>query len=564
MQAAALQEWNRREAKSRTRLLRLFPSLTDFAFLFPLAIIFGFLKGSGMLFSDGDTGWHIRTGQWILAHGTVPKFDLFSYTKPHQHWFAWEWGWDTIFGGIDRVAGLAGVAFVTIVLLCLVSAILFRLIRRQCENDLAALAFTGLAMLVSTMHWLARPHLVSWLFALIFLHVVARAEAGNRRLLWSLPVLTIAWTNLHGAFLVGILILMASAIGRAIKGLSFAKRAPWRAICASAAPYLWCALGCLAATFVNPYGWRLHRHLLSYLFDSKLLNHISEFQSPNFHNPSMIFFEILLLLGIPSVVWCWRSKRYAAAILIVAWAHLALVSARNMPFFAFFAAPWVAAMVCDWARPLKGKAADTLREISRELRPMERVGRVYLVSGLAVFVVACGFLFHFPKFNARFSPKHFPVAAVPALEAAHVSHLFTTDQWSDYLIYRLYPSIRVFMDGRSDFYGPAFMTRYLHLLHARYNWQTELRHFGVDAVLVSPKCALATVLKEASGWQVLYDDGSAILFRRAGSLEGSPRYRNRAGSVSDPAPTTTFQAERSLQTGRPTSKFTVNYKRSNS
>ncbi|MGH9653344.1 MAG: hypothetical protein ACRD6B_07740, partial [Bryobacteraceae bacterium] len=126
---------------------------------------------------------------------------------------------------------------------------------------------------------------------------------------------------------------------------------------------------------------------------------------------------------------------------------------------------------------------------------------------------------------------------------------------------------RVFMDGRSDFYGPAFMTRYLHLLHARYNWQTELRHFGVDAVLVSPKCSLATVLKEASGWHVLYDDGSAILFRRkplplvaAQKAVTEPRPEG-----ADSAPTTTtLQAERSLQTGRPTSKFTVSYERSSS
>ncbi|MGH9582927.1 MAG: hypothetical protein ACRD4O_08335, partial [Bryobacteraceae bacterium] len=152
MQTAAVQEWGRTEAASRTWLLKLLPSLTDFAFLFPAVILFGFLKGSGMLFFDGDTGWHIRTGQWILAHGAVPKFDLFSYTKPHAPWFAWEWGWDAIFGGIDRLGGLAGIAFVTVVLLCAISVVLFRLIRRQCGNDLAALAFTGLAMLASTMH----------------------------------------------------------------------------------------------------------------------------------------------------------------------------------------------------------------------------------------------------------------------------------------------------------------------------------------------------------------------------------------------------------------------------
>lgn len=552
MQAAAVQEWNRAEAASQTRLLRLFPSLTDFAFLFPPVIMFGFLKGSGMLFFDGDTGWHIRTGQWILDHHAVPRFDLFSYTKPHAHWFAWEWGWDAIFGGIERVWGLAGVAFVTVVLLCTISALLFRLIRRQCGNDLAALVFTGLAMLASTNHWLARPHLVSWLFALIFCHVVVRAEAGNRRLLWCLPLLMVAWTNLHGAFLVGVIVLMASALGEAIE--AFSERAAWPVIYAGAAPYLWCAVGCFAATFVNPYGWRLHAHIFGYLTNSKLLDRITEFQSPNFRQPNAIFFEVMLLAGIAAVAWCWRRKRYAGAILIVLWAHLSLASARNMAFFVFFAAPFAAAMACDVARrfagvPLLDKAADALRAVSRELRPMERVGRLYVLSGLAVFLIACGFLFQYPKFDAHFPAKRFPVTAVPALEAAHPAHLFTTDQWGDYLIYRLYPSIRVFTDGRSDFYGARFMTRYIHLIDARYDWRKQLQDFGIDAVLLSPLCPLATVLKEAHGWKVLYDDGSAILFQRIAGQRPALQ-------------ATTFQAERSLQTGRPTSNFIAsNYER---
>jgi hypothetical protein len=209
-----------------------------------------------------------------------------------------------------------------------------------------------------------------------------------------------------------------------------------------------------------------------------------------------------------------------------------------------------------------------MREISQELCFMERVERVYLVSGLAVFVVACGFLFHVPKFNARFSPKDFPVAAVPALEAAHASHLFTTDQWGDYLIYRLYPSIHVFMDGRSDFYGPQWMTRYMHLLNARYNWRTELRHFGVDAVLVSPKCPLATDLKGAPDWQVLYDDGSAILFRSkplsSVAVQNAVTEPRPKGADSASIPTI-FQAERSLRTGRPTSNsISSHYERSSS
>src|SRR5689334_4825911 len=158
--------------------VRFLPSLTDLAFLLPYFLVFGMLSGCSLLLSDGDTGWHIRTGDWILQHRAVPKVDLFSFTKTGQPWFAWEWGWDVLFSVIHRVSGLAGVVFGNMLLLGVVSVLLFRLVRRCCDNDLVAFAFTLIAMCGSTLHWLARPHLVSWVFALVFAHVIVSAEQG--------------------------------------------------------------------------------------------------------------------------------------------------------------------------------------------------------------------------------------------------------------------------------------------------------------------------------------------------------------------------------------------------
>src|SRR5581483_9518040 len=91
--------------------------------------------------------------------------------------------------------------------------------------------------------------------------------------------------------------------------------------------------------------------------------------------------------------------------------------------------------------------------------------------------------------------------------------VFTTDQWSGYLIYRFYPSERVFMDGRSDFYGDQFVTTYQHILSARYDCESELQRFAIDAVLVSPDCPIATVLKRSPAWKTVFDNGSVIVFR---------------------------------------------------
>ncbi len=67
-------------------VLRLLPCMTDMAFVMPLVFLFVGMQGAKTLLGDGDTGWHLRTGEWILAHGQVPSRDIFSFTRaPDSH-----------------------------------------------------------------------------------------------------------------------------------------------------------------------------------------------------------------------------------------------------------------------------------------------------------------------------------------------------------------------------------------------------------------------------------------------------------------------------------------------
>src|SRR3954447_3983462 len=146
METAATHSLGGTDTGANRWLVPFLPSLTDFAFIWPALLLFVMLPGSSVLLSDGDTGWHIRTGEWIWQHKAVPTTDLFSFTKPHEPWFAWEWGWDLIFAGIHHFWGLGGVVFGSVVILCVISVLLFRLIRRYSDRDLLAFAFTALVM----------------------------------------------------------------------------------------------------------------------------------------------------------------------------------------------------------------------------------------------------------------------------------------------------------------------------------------------------------------------------------------------------------------------------------
>src|SRR5438128_4529361 len=191
------------DAPKPSSIIRVLPSLTDIAFVMPIVFLFMRMEGTGTLLGDGDTGWHVRTGEWILANGRIPDKDIFSFTKPGERWFAWEWLWDVCFAWLHQHWGMAAVVLASMFVISLTFALLFRLVRRKCGNVLIAITVTLLAAAGSSLHWLARPHLITVLLAVVFYGILERARDGKVRLLFLLPVLTVLWTNLHGGFFVG-------------------------------------------------------------------------------------------------------------------------------------------------------------------------------------------------------------------------------------------------------------------------------------------------------------------------------------------------------------------------
>jgi hypothetical protein len=516
MSTAAAQSWDQSALSRQRWIVYLLPSLTDFAFILPIFLLFGLAGGTERLLSDGDTGWHIRTGEWILQHRSVPVSDFFSFTKFGQPWFAWEWGCDVIFALLHQACGLSGVVFLSVVLLALTFALLFRLVRRISGNDILALLVTALAMSASTMHWLARPHLFSWLLTVLFLRSILLARQGNKRQLLFLPGLTIVWVNLHGGFFIGIVLLTIAGSGEALSALKPGVRA--RDLFKAASPYMATALSCVLATFINPYGWRLHQHVFAYIRDSKLLDGISEFQSINFHNPGMLLPELMLFLGIAAAFWCLQRRDITPCLWIMVWTHAALYSVRNLPLFLLVSAAYVPAMVSDTAERFNSsrtfrKFRIIAKSVCSDFQPLERLPRSHVASLAALLLVGWALDTGMPGFRGEFSGKNFPVQAIPTLRRARFSHLFTIDQWADYVLYRLYPNQRVFVDGRSDLFGSAQIQDYARILGAYHDVGSQLRNYAIDGVMVKPDSSLATVLKMSPDWRLIFDDGTAVIFR---------------------------------------------------
>jgi len=502
--------------------VRLLPSLTDVAFLMPLAFLFLRMGGAAGMLGDGDTGWHVKTGEWILANRRIPSQDIFSYTKAGQPWFAWEWLWDLSFGWLHQHFGMAAVILASMLVLCCTSALLFRLVRRASGNALLAILIMFLVTGASAIHWLARPHLFTLFFAVIFYSLLERAYEGHTRLLWWLPAVMLVWTNLHGGFFVGLILVGAYAGGELLRALFEARIEAVR----RARPYLYAGAGCLLATFINPYSYHLHAHIFEYLTDRYQYKNIVEFQSFNFHHPVTVFFEPMLLLGLAAAVWSLARRDYVRALLIAGWAHLALIAVRNTPIFMMVASVPVAAMMQKMIEDLPASnlanwlrlGASRVGRFAADFGATDSIPRLHLASaGVACLLVALFYAPNAPAMcRAQYDATRYPAKAVEFLQKDGPGDtIFTDDAWGGYLIYRLYPANKVFIDGRSDFYGSSFNEKYLDVMKVRYGWEKNLGQYHVNAILLPVDTPLAATLKESPRWRAIYDDGVAILFRAA-------------------------------------------------
>jgi hypothetical protein len=494
----------------------LIPSLSDMFFLAILVWLFMSSGAAGWqgLLLDADAGWHIRTGQYILDHHAVPHQDLYSFSKTGAPWYAWEWGSDVLFGWLHRLAGLKAVVLFTGVLLAGFATTLIRRMIWRGVHVFVALAVALLSVGAASIHFLARPHIFTLLFLSMGVWLIELDREKQSRRIWLLVPLTILWTNLHGGFLALIAVLGLCAVGTAIE--AFAAGEAWGGLWwRNAARYLGLAGACAAASLVNPYGYQLHVHMYQYLRSDWIRTVIQEFMSPSFRSENMLQFEALLLVGLIAAGGLLRRKSIVEALWIVFFAHMALGSVRHVPVYVTVAGPVIAYEVAAWWKVSTRRAAKkSFPAIFNQMAADAAAGfRRTSIWPLAVVaaLVATGAPIPWPQ---DFPDINFPTQMVHD-HAAQIlaSRVLTTDQWADYLIY-VNPQQKVFVDGRSDFYGPETGNQYIRLVNGGPDWQELLHRYNFNLALLPQEMAVVQLLKTQPDWRVAADDGKRILLVR--------------------------------------------------
>lgn len=516
--------------------------------------------------TDPDYWWHTRTGQLILETRALPRADVFSFTAPGQPWVTHEWLTQVLLYSVEQRVGYVG----NVLLFGLVSATTGGLVYATCRLrgarplPAALLMLWALAMSLGSAN--VRPQvLTSLLLAATALLLTLHLRRGRRRVVWLLPPLFLLWVNLHGGYVIGLALLGLALLAEGVAGLArrarltlsqaagvpdalgvvsaslgggFLRRAgrdarpgntragtppaaggTWPKVAAlaraaRARPLALAALLSVVATLANPNGLEAWTYPFTYAgAGSASMRFLQEWQSPDFHEPYLLFFGAALVLLVVVGVGTGRAG-LAETLWTVLLVALALRSYRHIALFAVVVLPLLGARLGT----LIPATLATLATVGRRWEP--RLLAAVAALGLASSVALAAAVAEQPavaQVGARPNDTGYPAGAVDYLRAHPELRgpLFNQYEWGGYLLRALYPERAVFVDGRADVYGDRLVEDAFAVERLAPRWRDVLDAYAVQLVLVRSESPLAAALGLDPAWRKVYQGPVETLFRRA-------------------------------------------------
>ena len=319
------------------------------------------------------------------------------------------------------------------------------------------------------------------------------------------PLMTL-WANLHGAFFTGFVLIGIYTIG------SLAEPRKLRT-------FAWLGIACLAASLINPNGWRLPIHILQFLREPTVAEFANEFRSPNFHSIAMRgFLALWLVIGLLLLVA--RPKwRLTDMLLVSVWGFLALEAVRNVAIFAIVITPVLAEhWQTHWSQVRNSAPSRLIHRLSANLPGLGPV--VYDGMFAVVAIVVVLYLQTSHQITTDLLSSRFPVKAVDWIHAnpdAIQGEMFNDYGWGGYLLWAL-PERKVFIDGRNDFYGAPLVKEFNKISNIEPGWDGLLNKYKVGWTILPQDRALNRVLALDPGWRLVYTNEVTTIYGRVQRL----------------------------------------------
>ncbi|MEM6884528.1 MAG: hypothetical protein AAF571_05800, partial [Verrucomicrobiota bacterium] len=466
-------------------------------------------------FEDPGIGWHLKSGELMLEQGGLLEHDPFAWTLEPTERIQYEWLSDVVFASLHQIGSLplfsACMALLYGILFYLIS---WRLIQSGI-HPLINILTVGMAYLILGWHALARPHLFTYLFLLVTLWLLDRYYHKGRGLksLWPLIPIVALWCNMHGGFVIGLLVIFLTFVGYLIEALLNRESE----VRSKIPPLMVTGIFCGLATLLNPYGWHLHLHILSYL-NLECLQLWNEFQPPvlNDANIHLFLFKVLLISMLVLGLGGAGKTRWDERVLLAFLLFYAFQSVRHVNLFVLMATPVLAGM-------LQHSMTQSLPEMARRGREMASLQAEGWLAGkltlLLIGMLWLGSVWAQPSWHAQRVSSHYLSPGAIDFITTHQREIrrpFNHNNLGGSLIYDFYPNLQIFMDDRADLFQDDFVfNTYLPISKAEPGWSERLLNMDTDALILNSDSPLArAATKEENSWKLGYQDSQNTIFLR--------------------------------------------------
>lgn len=432
--------------------------------------------------SDPDVWWHLRAGQWILAHHRLPGFDTWSAGAFGHRWVAHEWGGEVIIALFYRGFGLLGLSlFRTLGVLVLLSLLAVQAFRRT--TPYRALLVTALAVFATLGGWGERPQLLSFILLVPTVSYLRRSVAEGKVPWWLIPI-TWLWANIHGLWFlpVGIVVLFAfgTVLDRRKDGVPLAAR------------LVVLAAGMTVAAALTPNGPGL---VLEPLQIHASAHFVSEWAAPSVQ--SLLGVSLFGLLACIVVGWA-RSRRP------VAWTDILVVVAATFLGLSYLrtVAPGAVLLVPYAASALGQKHPLAVRPTRWQLNAAIAAAVGFLALGGATAAIALT-----PSL-----PPGAPVAATKVIEGLSPKPQRVLDEYAigGWLLWWDQKD-RPLIDGRIEIYDLGYLNHYFAALQMSGDWQATVARLHPAVALLTPGTPLTNGLRDELHWQVKFQDANWVV-----------------------------------------------------
>jgi hypothetical protein len=454
---------------------------------------------------DSDTWWHLKAGQYIVEQGHFFRFDPFSHTHLGQSWLYPKLV-QLLLYGLYAAGGWAGLSLGLAATVTLAFALLWPVT----PGNLYGRAFaTILGALTSSLIWVARPQMVSFILGALLLLWLELYKRRGSRWLYLFPLLTALWANMHGGYAIAFMLLAAYAAGETANRLSGHQADPvltWPQI----GRLLLIGLTGYLAVSLNPYGWQMWRYPFMTVNIGILREAIQEWNSPNFHTPITWPFVIMFLLTLTVLGRSPRRVDWSDLAVFGLWSGWSFFAVRNVGLYGLLTVP----LLARYTEAVVGPYLPQPRRASPGLARLN-----WLLLALLLLPAVAQISLTLSQINRQIESDDLPRAAVAFIAAERPpGPLFNSYNWGGYILFKLWPDYPIYIDGRTDLYQNDFIRRYLTVMAGEAGWEQTLTDDRINLVLVESGSGLAKALANQAGWRQLYHDELAVLFARQVAL----------------------------------------------